>query len=358
MTNKNHFLIIGPLLAPDGSNLGGATVSLNYLVKYLQQQHYAHDIIDTQYYKKGWKKILNPMTVLWSFFTKIRKTDIVFVNVSQFGTKTIAPLLFVLTKICRRKFIFRPFGGAMRDHYEKYPIWQKWLFDKTLLQSDIFFLQTKALIHFFQAKGKRVEQLPTSRYQPPTAYLRPHRPYQKRFVFLGHVNAVKGIDYLLEAIERLDASFTVHIYGPIHEEKYRQLFEDNQHYQGLLKKEQVLPTLQQYDVLVLPTHYRGEGYPGAIIEAYSLGLPVITTQWRAIPEIVEDGETGLVISPQSTVELVEAMQRFDKDNYPIFSENTRRYFNENFDAEVVNKQVMDLIGSRPFRARDCRMPIP
>ncbi len=338
-----HFLIIGPMLSPDGSNLGGATVSLNYLIEFIKKENVPHDLIDTQHIKFFWLKILNPFYVFLVFLLKIRKTDVVFVNVSQFGTKTISPFLYLMTRFFGKKFVFRPFGGAMQDHYEKYTSLQKNLFHRTLLQSDIFYLQTKELVNYFSQKAKNVLQLSTSRHSPPTKYLRPHRPYQKRFVFLGHVNESKGIDYLLEAVSALGSSFTVHIYGAIQDEKYHSIFQDSDIYQGVLGKDEVLGKLQEYDVLVLPTFYRGEGYPGAIVEAYSLGLPVITTDWRAIAEIVENGKTGLLIPPKSSEDLVDAMRIFNEKNYPAYSKNALSFFQQNFDADVVTGKVIQEI---------------
>lgn len=338
-----HFLIIGPMLSPDGSNLGGATISLNYLIEFIKKENVSHDLIDTQHIKFFWIKILNPFYVFFIFLLKIRKTDVVFVNVSQFGTKTISPFLYLITRFFGKKFIFRPFGGAMQDHYEKYTSLQKKLFHKTLLQSDIFYLQTKELVNYFSPKGKKILQLSTSRHSPATKYLRPHRPYQKRFIFLGHVNESKGIDYLLEAISALENSFTIHIYGAIQDEKYHSIFQNSDIYQGVLGKDDVLGKLQEYDVLVLPTFYRGEGYPGAIVEAYSLGLPVITTDWRAISEIVEDGKTGLLIPPKSSEDLVDAMRIFNEKNYPAYSKNALSFFQQNFDADVVTGKVIQEI---------------
>lgn len=331
------------MLMPDQSNLGGATISLNYLVEYLKTNQYNHQLLDTQYFKNPLRMLLNPIYILVAFFLKMPFVDVVFVNVSQAGTKTVAPILYILSKIFGKKFIFRPFGGAMQDHYEKYAGWQKWLFHKTLLQSDIFFLQTKELVNYFQPKGKNIQQLITSRYQPVETLLRPNRPFQKRFVFLGHVNEDKGLDYLLGAIQQLDKSFTVDIYGPIHDKKYEVIFSKIDNYKGVLSKEKVLPTLQQYDVLVLPTFYRGEGYPGAVIEAYSIGLPVITTTWRAIAEIVTEGKTGALIAPKSTEELITAMKQFTEENYPTFSQNARVYFEENFDTEEVTKKAIEAV---------------
>jgi len=96
-----------------------------------------------------------------------------------------------------------------------------------------------------------------------------------------------------------------------------------------------LETIQKYDVLILPTFYQGEGYPGVIIEAYSLGLPVITTNWKAIPEIVENRKTGLLIEPRSTAALVDAMKSFNKYNYKDFSKNARVYFEKTFSTKRV-----------------------
>jgi glycosyltransferase involved in cell wall biosynthesis len=328
---------------PDQSNLGGATVSLNYLVEYLKKHKFFYQLLDTQRFKNPFRMLLNPIYVLTVFLLKIPFVDVVFVNVSQGGTRTIAPIFYFLSKVFGKKFVFRPFGGAMQDHYEQYANWQKWLFEKTLLQSDIFFLQTRELVDFFKPKGKHVLQLATSRNQPSKQYLRPHRPFQKRFVFLGHVNEYKGLDVILEAIQALDTSYTIDIYGPIQEGKYRSIFAKSDNYKGVLSKENVLPTLREYDVLILPTFYRGEGYPGAIIEAYSIGLPVISTQWRAIPEIVENEVTGRLISPKSVDELVGAILSFEENHYAAYSVNARNYFCEHFETEVVTERAMEAI---------------
>ncbi len=65
-------------------------------------------------------------------------------------------------------------------------------------------------------------------------------------------------------------------------------------------------TLSKYDEVLLPTYYPGEGYPGIIIEAYSVGIPVITTKWKSIPEIADD-TCALFVEPRSAQALYEAM---------------------------------------------------
>lgn len=333
------YLLIGPMLRPDGCNLGGATISLADLINYLKNENLSIQTIDTKRFNVGWKKILNPIFVLFRFLKMITETDIVFVNVSQFGTKTVAPVLYILTRLFGKKFVFRPFGGAMQDHYEKYAGWQKRLFHKTLLQSDIFYLQTRQLINYFAPQGKNVRQLSTSRPAPSPEFLRSDRPFAKRFIFLGHINEDKGTDSILAAAAELGSDYTVHLYGAIHDTQYKKIFTDDTHYRGVLPREKVAETLREYDVLILPTHYRGEGYPGAIIEAYALGLPVISTAWRAVPEIIEEGKTGFIIPVKSPTALAAAMRKFTPENYPEFTRNARAYFLNNFVLEAVLGKV-------------------
>jgi len=84
-------------------------------------------------------------------------------------------------------------------------------------------------------------------------------------------------------------------------------------YKGIVQQAEIPELLKKYDVLVLPTHYSGEGYPGVIIEAKRSGLAVVTTRWRSIPEIVEHDVTGLLVEPGSHGELLDALQSLQND---------------------------------------------
>jgi glycosyltransferase involved in cell wall biosynthesis len=77
-------------------------------------------------------------------------------------------------------------------------------------------------------------------------------------------------------------------------------------YCGFLTHSQVSEMLWAYDCLVLPTFHPGEGYPGVIAEAFAHELPVITTNWLAIPEIVDE-DCGILIAPQDTDAFVAAV---------------------------------------------------
>ena len=68
--------------------------------------------------------------------------------------------------------------------------------------------------------------------------------------------------------------------------------------------------LQKYDLLVFPTFYRGEGLPGAIVDAFISGVPVLASDWHCNSELIVDGETGYIFKVLSTSDLVEKIKRF------------------------------------------------
>lgn len=67
--------------------------------------------------------------------------------------------------------------------------------------------------------------------------------------------------------------------------------------------------LREADVLLFPTRYRNEGFPLVLIEALSAGLPVVTTHWRGIPDLLPPDYPHFVPdqSPATTAAAVESL---------------------------------------------------
>lgn len=59
--------------------------------------------------------------------------------------------------------------------------------------------------------------------------------------------------------------------------------------------------------MLFPTFWKGEGFPGVIVDAFIAGLPVIATHWNMNVEIIQDGINGFIIPPNDINRLTEKM---------------------------------------------------
>jgi glycosyltransferase involved in cell wall biosynthesis len=82
------------------------------------------------------------------------------------------------------------------------------------------------------------------------------------------------------------------------------------HFAG--QQDDVVPWLQALDLFVLPS-YGEEGVPQAIMQAMACALPVVSTPVGAIGEAVEDGVTGLLVTPRSVDDLAQGLARLRDD---------------------------------------------
>ncbi|NND34353.1 MAG: glycosyltransferase [Saprospiraceae bacterium] len=339
-------LLIGPHLRPNHSNPGGATVSYASLLLLLAEHNIVFQSINTQMYSGALATSRNWFYVLRKYFHLIWHSDTVFINVSSNGLRYLAPFLTIITHGLAKRMIIRPFGGNYLQLYQTMNYVEKYLHRATVLRADILFLQTRELCDAFAQIATKVVHLSTSRTRPASKGREKSNSYRKRYVYVGHIKSSKGIAEILQAATELDESYTIHIYGPIVEPDLAFLRDDPDIYCGMITGD-VYKVLAKYDVLILPTYYEGEGYPGVIIEAFAMGLPVISTNWKCIPEIVDQGQTGFLIEPRSAQALKEAIIQINKSNYPKMSEAAHASFLRHYDSRIVGKKMLDTIRSIP-----------
>jgi glycosyltransferase involved in cell wall biosynthesis len=90
---------------------------------------------------------------------------------------------------------------------------------------------------------------------------------------------------------------------------------------GRVDHSDVPAIMRSAHLVVLPSYMEGETFPLCLIEGMALGLPAIGTRWFGIPEIISDGETGIVVEPHDIPGLVQAIERFLND--PTFYKRAR-----------------------------------
>lgn len=131
----------------------------------------------------------------------------------------------------------------------------------------------------------------------------------------------KGIEVLLEAAARLRAAgvpVRLHAVGPFETPAYEQSvkdlvqrleLQDAVHWAGF--RSDVGAEFGRMHVFALPSLF-GEGMPMVVLEAMAAGLPVVSTRVEGIPQVVRDGQDGLLASPGVADELATALARFAK----------------------------------------------
>jgi glycosyltransferase involved in cell wall biosynthesis len=106
---------------------------------------------------------------------------------------------------------------------------------------------------------------------------------------------------------------------------------------GLVSHDELPALLAAHDIFVAPCVIapggQRDGIPNVIIEAMAFGLPVISTEVGAIPELVHNGESGITVPEQNAAALADAVERLNADPAAArrMAENGRRLALEMFD---------------------------
>jgi L-malate glycosyltransferase len=138
------------------------------------------------------------------------------------------------------------------------------------------------------------------------------------FGTIARLTEQKGHRYLLEAASRAlrvrpDLNFVFAGDGPLRDSltaRARSLgIADRVRFLGY--RTDVTALLAAFDVFTLPSLY--EGLPNAVLEAMACGRPVVATAVDGTPEVVAEGETGLLVPPRDPDRLSEAVLRLAGD---------------------------------------------
>jgi colanic acid/amylovoran biosynthesis glycosyltransferase len=187
-----------------------------------------------------------------------------------------------------------------------------------------------------------------------------------RAICVATLNELKGHRVLLDALamggpelDRIEVAFVGS--GPLEDElrahTVRLGLEERVSFEGTRSEDEVADMLDAADVFVLasvrtPTGWM-DGIPVAMIEALAAGLPVIASRLSGIPELVRDGETGLLARPNDPADIARALRALiaDPDGTLQRALAGRQLIEEQFDIERSADQMLEIfehsISARP-----------
>ncbi len=158
----------------------------------------------------------------------------------------------------------------------------------------------------------------------PSRYLsspdRAARGTGHNLLFVGRLASVKGLPVLFQALAGLvpdhqDLMLTLIGDGPdraLLQDQVNQLgLQDHVAFAGYQSQDAVARALLESDLLLLPSF--AEGLPVVLMEAMAAGLPVLTTRIAGVPELVEDGISGILVPPGDVDALADGLRKLLAD---------------------------------------------
>lgn len=157
------------------------------------------------------------------------------------------------------------------------------------------------------------------------SWLAPNAEQEKWVVLVGNMHSdVKGHPCLIAAAEAVAREFPGVRFVLAGDGEQRQNFEQQVAQLGLQnnflflgRRDDVPRLLASCDIAVLPS--KAEGLPNAVLEYLAVGLPTVASRVGGNAEIVQDGKTGLLVPPDDSSALAEALLRLLRD--PGFAVN-------------------------------------
>jgi colanic acid/amylovoran biosynthesis glycosyltransferase len=182
------------------------------------------------------------------------------------------------------------------------------------------------------------------------------RPVQ--IICVGSFEEFKGHKYLVQACNILrDQAINFHCHfvgdGPVLEQIEKLIADlklnERITIHGPLQRQGVAKILQESDIKAAPSaptaNGKREGMPNVLIEAMAAGLPIVSTQFTGIPELVEDKQTGFLVEPHNVEELAKALLKLceSSDIRIRMGKAGRKKVLEGFDRKKNARALLKLI---------------
>lgn len=206
-----------------------------------------------------------------------------------------------------------PHSGRDGDYFRRrarYIAWMRRTANVCVVHGDFC---EKALAADGQVPSDRIFQIPMGTSLAPEAdEIRAADP--GAILFFGRMEAYKGLDTLLDALVHLrhrGVVFEARLVGKgVELERFKDQIEaapDVVVHEGFLAPSAAIEQLQRAWILAAP--YKDATQSGVVCAAFANGAPVIATRTGGLPDYVVDDENGLLVPPNNSVALADALAR-------------------------------------------------
>jgi len=365
----SRLILVGPLPPP----YYGQSVSFRMLVDEVARLGVPHAVVDLAHGQASGEKIgvvtrhrmADYALILRRFFAAAAGArGTLYLTIAQSRAGFLRDWVMIrYARLFGHRVVVHLKGGNYHNFYAAQPAWTRTLVRQTLRSADRVLVlgeRLRSMFDFEPAVAGRIRVVPNGlpdEREPAGGAKRLPAPGEGpvRLLFLSNLVESKGWLDVLEAVrllrDRLGDRVRCDFHGAFYTsgddvrvtsaEQAHELFDrfvaehglgDVARYGGVASGDEKRRVLAEAHVFLLPTAYDNEGQPVSIIEAMAHGNVVISTDYRAIPDLVDDGITGVLVpygAPAAIADAVEALVR-DPERYAAMSRAALDRFHARF----------------------------
>ncbi len=291
------------LIGPKTGIKGGGSVSFNHLLDELDRRNVEYTCIDMPGGNYSFKRFFLIAVYLFRIAKSIKRNCVISLHASDNSAIVYTIFLDVIARLTGSKLIIRVFGGQHLNIIK-----QKNSFIKKRIlacyRRHRLLLQTKKMVENAASEYglMNVRWFPTSRPAATPKNSKSFQPGPLKLLYISQVRRNKGIDRVIKLAGSLSENklnAEISVYGEVFDEAYileiNSLPDQVIQYKGVAKSEEVYDVMRESDLMLFPTRYVGEGYPGVIVEAINVMLPVMATDMVSIRDLIDHEKDGLLV---------------------------------------------------------------
>ncbi len=277
----------------------GQTVKTKIFTKHLKKMYGEDNVSCLDTYK--WRKYFTRL--LFGAVKLSKECENIVIVPAWNGVVVLIPLFLFLNKFYHRKIHYLVLGAWITELLERKPS-----LIKKIKKLDTVFAETKVSEESLKALGLENVRLVPNGKDLNIVSQSGEKTFSEPYPVLtfSRVEKLKGIEEACEIVKYVNqkAGRTVYIldiYGPVDPayvedfEKLQKTFPEYISYKGVAPYEGAEEILKDYFALLFPTRYETEGLPGALLDAYAAGVPVIAVEWQSSHEFIDHNRTGVIV---------------------------------------------------------------
>ena len=288
--------MIGQFSLNNKSKIGQATKTIT-IYNELKNQFVDKELmfVDTS----DWKK--NFVLVLFHIIIVLFRCKNVVLAISQQSLEKVYTFISLFNFFLKRRLHYIVIGGDLVELINK-----RTILIKKLGTINQIYVETETMAKGLKNLGLQnvVVLYNTKKVEPISEIISSSdKPY--KLCTFSRVIEEKGILDAISVVGKInqeigDKYCILDIFGPIgkeFEKVFRRAVYENSEfvtYKGVVPLEECVSVLKSYYLLLFPTKFKGEGFPGMLIDSYAAGVPIISSNWKYSTDLIDIGKTGFV----------------------------------------------------------------